>query len=146
MVIDFDNKCQKQLIHKDLLLDFWKSFLENDSITGGNKIKREALKANLNTGIKTRQERLGKLQEYSQIVLGSLVATDKNREAFNQIKHTLHRANAPINKKCFVCLGPAHCRHHIIQLQHGGMNHKKNVVSLCNDCHAEVHPWLSKNG
>lgn len=43
---------------------------------------------------------------------------------------------------CFVCGDPASCRHHIIQLQHGGINHRLNLVSLCDPCHAEIHPWL----
>ena len=43
---------------------------------------------------------------------------------------------------CFACGGRSHVRHHIIQLQHGGSNKKRNIVRLCHDCHAEIHPWL----
>ena len=45
--------------------------------------------------------------------------------------------------RCFVCQSQAECRHHIVQLQNGGNNGAKNVVSLCNQCHAKIHPWLS---
>lgn len=43
---------------------------------------------------------------------------------------------------CFVCLGVTQCRHHVIQVQHGGDNRKSNVVGLCHRCHKKVHPWL----
>jgi hypothetical protein len=142
MVIYSENKSKQQILHKDLLIQFWNYFLEDDSVKGGNKIKREALKANAQSGLKSQQERLRKLKEYSQFILESPKETVEKRQDFDRLKKTLHRANAEINKKCFVCLSQAHCRHHIIQLQHGGMNHKKNIVSLCNFCHAKIHPWM----
>jgi hypothetical protein len=35
--------------------------------------------------------------------------------------------------------------HHVIQVQHGGSNNPHNLVSLCNDCHRRVHPWLAES-
>jgi hypothetical protein len=35
-------------------------------------------------------------------------------------------------------------RHHVIQLQNGGSNWHLNIVRICEDCHAEIHPWLVK--
>ena len=32
--------------------------------------------------------------------------------------------------------------HHIVQLQHGGWNHPRNLVRICRACHAAIHPWL----
>lgn len=32
--------------------------------------------------------------------------------------------------------------HHVVLLKHGGTNHRLNVVSICNACHEEIHPWL----
>jgi len=46
------------------------------------------------------------------------------------------------NSDCEVCLAPAENRHHIVQLQHGGKNIKRNQVNLCVDCHKLVHPWM----
>jgi hypothetical protein len=44
---------------------------------------------------------------------------------------------------CWVChVAKATCRHHIIQVQHGGGNDDRNIVPLCDGCHAEVHPWM----
>jgi hypothetical protein len=136
------NGSQAQILHKDLLIKFWSHFLNDDSVKGGNKIKREALKGNFNESVTTKEEKLKVLKDYAQIVIGWKTATYKKRVQFNQIKRTLHRPELKINTKCFVCLGKASCRHHIIQLQNGGLNQKKNIVSLCNSCHAEIHPWL----
>lgn len=136
------NGSQAQKHHKELLLEFWKYFLDDSSISGGNKMKREALKGNINGGVRTSNERLKILTDYSQIVINYSSETYKKRVDFNQVKETLHKSSKSINRKCFVCLGQAHCRHHIIQLKNGGMNDKKNLVSLCNSCHANIHPWL----
>ena len=46
---------------------------------------------------------------------------------------------------CFCCKGPASARHHVIALGHGGINSRRNVVSLCADCHAEIHPHLKSD-
>lgn len=35
------------------------------------------------------------------------------------------------------------CGHHIIQIQHGGRNRKRNLVLLCRECHALVHKGLT---
>jgi 5-methylcytosine-specific restriction endonuclease McrA len=32
--------------------------------------------------------------------------------------------------------------HHIIPLNGGGVNIRLNLIPLCFDCHAEIHPWL----
>jgi len=137
-----DNGSQAQCLHKKLLIQFWKHFLKNKSIKGSNKIKRETLKGNINGGLKTQEERLSVLIEYSNMVIFKPKSLFKKRTEFNQIKKTLHRAELKINTKCFVCLEQANCRHHIIQLQHGGLNQKKNIVSLCSSCHSLIHPWL----
>lgn len=40
---------------------------------------------------------------------------------------------------CWVCGLIAECRHHVIQVQHGGRNIKRNIVNLCVSCHQSVH-------
>jgi hypothetical protein len=45
---------------------------------------------------------------------------------------------------CRLCeIDYAQCRHHVVQLQHGGFKGGRNVIFLCNNCHALIHPWLS---
>ena len=48
-------------------------------------------------------------------------------------------------RPCFVCAQKTTVRHHIIQLQHGGGNGRRNVIPLCSPCHAAIHPWLDPN-
>lgn len=48
-----------------------------------------------------------------------------------------------IKAMCWVChRAKATSRHHIIQVQHGGGNDERNMVPICDGCHAEVHPWM----
>lgn len=48
-------------------------------------------------------------------------------------------------KTCRLCeKSNAECRHHIIQLQHGGFKGGRNVLFMCNDCHKLIHPWLRR--
>ena len=50
-----------------------------------------------------------------------------------------------MQQPCFGCRSDGrHAWHHIIQIQHGGSNYVRNIVSLCDACHADVHPWLER--
>jgi 5-methylcytosine-specific restriction endonuclease McrA len=66
----------------------------------------------------------------------------KARSGYKDKRSKLHSFSEFGN--CFACGSRADCRHHIIQLQHGGRNKPENLVSLCDDCHAEIHPWLKE--
>lgn len=112
---------------KATLLDFWKRF--------GDRRKNGA-------GFPP-EDKLAALIALSRIEIPyhKQQPIEVRREKFNNAKHKLH----PWRRfgKCFVCEKPATARHHIVQLQSGGINSKKNIVSLCDECHAEIHPWLS---
>jgi len=113
-------------ILKDSLLAFWSKF-------GGRK----------NNGVGFNPEsKLKSLIEMAALVIAykKQQPLDARRDQFDEAKSGLH----PFRRfgVCFVCGLWATCRHHIVQLQHGGINSKKNVVSLCDKCHAEIHPWL----
>lgn len=41
--------------------------------------------------------------------------------------------------ECWVCLGDAVDRHHVIPIKNGGRNIKRNIVPLCKACHVAVH-------
>jgi 5-methylcytosine-specific restriction endonuclease McrA len=48
--------------------------------------------------------------------------------------------------KCWACMTrSARLRHHIHQLQYGGTNKRNNIVPLCFQCHAKIHPHLDKS-
>lgn len=70
-------------------------------------------------------------------------ALGERRTKFDAAKTKLHPWRRFGN--CFACLSPATARHHIIQLQNGGINSKKNVISLCDECHEAIHPWLARS-
>lgn len=114
------------LILKETLLEFWKNF-------GGRK--------NNGIGYKTEDKLLAliRLAQFN-IPFRKQQPLSKRRNQFNETRGTLH----PFRRfgVCFVCSGPASARHHIVQLQNGGINSKKNIVSLCATCHAKIHPWL----
>lgn len=117
----FSNQILKQYIN-----DFWGSF-------GGIK----------NQGINfSKEEKLKKLIELSNVIIQYKNNLDLGvrRSKFNNVKFDRHSLKS--HKNCFICLNNADVRHHIIQLQNGGINSKKNLVSLCNSCHKKIHNWL----
>jgi len=66
------------------------------------------------------------------------------REAFDTEKRELWDSRT--FWVCFACHGIADVRHHVIGLNHGGDNQVANIVALCNECHAKVHPHLASSG
>lgn len=90
-----------------------------------------------------REKTLQALRDYSDLVLTERTPDQarKNRHRFNAVKQ--RRKKRHPGSKCFACGRPAQIRHHILQNHHGGGNAKKNLVWLCQDCHAHVHPWLA---
>lgn len=90
-----------------------------------------------------KRETIEMLQLLGTVVTGckvSKVPLAKKRMKFDKIKSTRHQFKS--HKNCFACRGLGEVRHHIIWLKHGGLNSKKNIVTLCRPCHAEIHPWL----
>lgn len=82
------------------------------------------------------------LQTYADIVIVMRDGTSLRhaRRSFNSIKNSRFKLSG---QTCWACGMEAQVRHHIIQLQHGGLiTAAKNVRLLCKDCHSEIHPWL----
>ena len=45
--------------------------------------------------------------------------------------------------KCFVCrINKVENIHHVVMLKNGGSNDEANLIGICKDCHAEIHPWM----
>lgn len=111
---------------KTALLEFWRKF-------GGKKSKGAGF---------SRAEKLAALVEWSGVVIPyyKQLSLRTRRAEFDEAKASLHSMKR--FGRCFACGSSATCRHHIVQLQNGGINSKKNIVSLCDPCHAEIHPWL----
>lgn len=117
---------QATQIHKEWLIEFWQPF-------GGKKC--------LGLGYK-KKLKLNQLKRLAEVEIEykRSRSREERREQFDKIKRQRHSLNS--HKLCFACLGKASVRHHIISLKNGGINCKRNVVSLCMGCHAEIHPWL----
>ena len=63
------------------------------------------------------------------------------RDKFNHVKWKRHSLKS--HSICFICHLKAEIRHHIIPLKNGGLNSRRNLISLCNRCHRLIHPWLN---
>lgn len=113
-------------LQKIELLKFWKK-------TTGRK------------GFMPKAEKLQLLREMAEIVIPykKQQTLTERREKYNEVKDERFRKTR-IGSSCWVCRGKPQVRHHIIQLQNGGINSRKNIVPLCHGCHAEIHPWLKK--
>lgn len=110
---------------------FWKDFGKN-----GNKCSRSA---------KSKKETLARLKDIGELVVFNKNNTTRNknrRKRFDYIKSARHSLKS--HPACFACGAKAEVRHHIIWIKNGGLDSKKNLISLCRPCHAEVHPWLKK--
>ena len=118
-------------LYRNILMEFW------------NKHRRGSLDKRKHPSV------LGKEAVIADLIkLGEFKFDYKNLEKFalrNRIRYN--------NKKnrlrgytgfevCFACSKPAQCRHHVVWLKNGGRNSRRNICPLCNDCHAEIHPWL----
>ena len=79
--------------------------------------------------------RLKLLKEYSIIKVSNKVSWGIRRKEFKEILSAK-------DKSCFVCNQQPYERHHIIQLQNGGTNSRRNIIALCSLCHDSIHPWL----
>lgn len=113
--------------HKAWLGYFWDKF-------GGNKSNGRDY---------SRAEKLNALllvQEMAVIRYKKGESREEVRAKFDKVKRKRH--NIRFYKRCFVCEAPSEHRHHIIPLYNGGKNSKRNLVSLCANCHAAVHPWM----
>jgi hypothetical protein len=84
--------------------------------------------------------RLKLLQEMAELKFGTIAPKfqpliraefDKNKRNWLKLKGI-----------CAVCYAVPNVRHHIVQIQNGGLNNPKNLMLLCNPCHAKIHPWL----
>ena len=145
-LVNGDKKTKKPHPHKEqkkLLIQFWNHFLPK-----GEKWENNSTKANALSHAKehSKEFKIKLLIEYSNIVIryNHQTSVKHRRNQFNKKRETLSNPNSNMNKLCFACGERSNVPHHIIQLQHGGLNSKKNITPLCHSCHAEIHPWLRR--
>lgn len=88
-------------------------------------------------------KRLDVLRWYADVVLACACPTLQAvmRQSANQSR-ALFWVRRP-TKRCFCgCGRQAVHAHHVIQLQNGGADILKNKVPVCEECHADIHPWM----
>lgn len=71
-----------------------------------------------------------------------IVARDRSEWDYDDIRKAEH---GPIVAVCCYACGQRDVRlirHHIVQIQHGGSNRLRNIIAICQHCHAQIHPWL----
>jgi hypothetical protein len=65
----------------------------------------------------------------------------KMRESFDFMKRNYYQEWQ--GEKCGACKSnPIQNIHHMMLIKNGGINHRENLIGLCKDCHALIHPWL----
>jgi hypothetical protein len=111
--------------HKLYLQEFWYEF-------------GVGVQSRRGVSTKSYEQTIGALIELGKVKLHYNSSHD--RKMFDRRKNTRKKFQGFIY--CFACGGRAQVRHHIIWLRNGGRNQKNNVLALCNNCHAEIHPWL----
>lgn len=117
---------------KQLLLNFW----EQMGLENGVGPRRYSSDRDPNHVLRL-------LKEYADIKIAIKNPTLSHldvRNKFNQEKRHRRLWGRP----CLVCGSANVQRHHIIQIQNGGRNEKRNIISLCIPCHAEIHPWMKR--
>lgn len=115
--------------HKNITQAFWREFGPSQKGTV--------------VSLKSKEETLAALVSIGNIVLipsRKARTPEYNRRQYMKYKSKLKGFNGFV--LCFCCGARAQVRHHIVWIRNGGRNHKSNIVPLCRDCHAEIHPWL----
>ena len=115
-------------LHKQTILEFW-------SLFGGWKAKKTVAEY-------APDFKLEHLLRMSRVIIqyDHQSHITKRRFTFNKVKAKLCRQKT--GSPCFVCSQPGFARHHLIQLQNGGINSRRNLVIVCDSCHSKIHPWL----
>jgi len=117
------------VVHHAIIKAFWDEFGIN-----GNKTYRSP---------KSKARTLNRLKLIGDMIILRQPNTAKNklnRAKFDKVKYQRHSLKS--HKVCFACGDRAAVRHHIIWIKHGGLNSKRNLISLCTPCHAVIHTWL----
>ena len=107
----------KKIIRRDLRI-FWEAFGKY----GINKIEL--------------------LREFSEKIYNYNPQRRKVRRFFNKDKNLRLSKEEIIYARCYVCGDSPVIRHHIIQIQHGGVNVRENLIRICRTCHEKIHPWM----
>lgn len=85
--------------------------------------------------LETETAKLMFLQKMAKVTLANPIPYADRRAIFD-------RSKIKVRWVCGVCGSVPSHRHHIVTLRNGGPNFPKNLIALCEWCHAQVHPWM----
>lgn len=85
------------------------------------------------------EHRFDLLVEMTRLRVAVHEMTVKGRRSHYQRRRQRGWLAKATRKPCWVCLNPSRHRHHVIPIECGGRNIKKNIVPLCVLCHRGVH-------
>jgi len=89
------------------------------------------------------KQRLALVREYAAMILPPDPFFPPLRPQRTRGAYKSRRADGwavgTLRKPCWVCMGAAKHRHHVIPIAGGGRNRKDNLVPLCVACHHSVH-------
>jgi hypothetical protein len=89
----------------------------------------------------SRKRRLAILRTFAEKVIDNAkIKPHAMRAWYRRMVYERNGETGP----CRVCRTPTLMQHHVIQIQNGGMNWRRNRVWICASCHAEIHPWLKE--
>lgn len=87
-------------------------------------------------------DRLGLLLVLGEVVIERPANWDRATVRREHLSAWASQAEVP---RCFSCASHDQVYlHHIIEVQHGGSNARRNQVPLCFRCHQYLHPWLTE--
>jgi 5-methylcytosine-specific restriction endonuclease McrA len=87
--------------------------------------------------------RLAWLRELERTFVDNVLAYLDRKHAFQSVRHRRRRYGWLKRATCFCCSkAQAAHTHHVVPMQNGGSNSRRNLVGLCKKCHEDVHPWM----
>jgi len=114
--------------------------LETEIITRLSALSEDAAVAYFWTLVQWTDDRLGLLLVLGHVVIERPASWDQTAVRRDHLSAWAGHSSVP---PCFACasLEPVYL-HHVIEVQHGGSNGRRNQVPLCFRCHQYLHPWL----
>ena len=67
----------------------------------------------------------------------------KYPDNWDELRERVYKRDEYRCQNCGISNVKLHC-HHIVPLNKGGTNNLSNLITLCEDCHAKVHPGMAE--
>jgi len=98
-----------------------------------------------NVAFNSRNYNIGPLDlSLNEIIYGIKDVDIRKREIWKLIRLEVWKRDNYVCQNCKKPINDYYLirTHHIIPVSEGGNNELSNLITLCDDCHSEIHPWL----